>query len=268
MNKMVDEDYNKKTFDEFHKVQLEILRDFIKVCNKYAIPYFAVNSLAAGAIRYQGFVPGQKEVDVGMLRKDFDRFGEVFEKELSEQYRLLTPESNDHFTHVIPRLQKKETGELQDSNRISQLESDNFINLIPFDYVAMEKKEKRKQRYKTKFWKKLMVCCNMNEMYLSRKNELFIKEYVGCIMMHIILKMLHIRPADVYINYVKAASGADSNSRKGHYLADFAQGGRKFDRINKREVFPTKDLPFESIMIRVPGNIEKYVSETCSEYLK
>lgn len=86
-------------------------------------------------------------------------------------------------------------------------------------------------------------------------------------MMHIVCKFLHIYPADIYRKFTEAASMADRSSKKSRYLADFTQSSRSFSVINKRDIFPTKDLPFENIMISVPGNIEKYVKEICCEYI-
>lgn len=142
MNKTVNEEQEKETFEELHKIQLEILKDFIKVCNKYAIPYFAVNNLAAGSIRYQSFIPCNKEIGVGMLRKDFNRFREVFQKELDKYYTLLLPEKDNHFTYPVPRMQGKEIKVFQGQDIPFISVDERFINIIPFDYIAAGKKKK------------------------------------------------------------------------------------------------------------------------------
>lgn len=268
MNITVNKGYNEEMLEELHKIQLEILKEFIKVCNKYAIPYFAVNGLAVGSIKYQGFIPWNKEIDVGMLRKDYDRFREVFQKELNECYRLIIPEKDNHFTYPVPRLQEKGIKEFQDKNRAVISENERFINIIPFDYIAVGKKEKRKQRIKTFFWKKLLMCCNVDEISMNNRKMNLAEKFLNFIMTHVLFEFMHIYPEDVYRRFTDAASLGNKNGKKSRILADFSQNSKQFTVIHKRDIFPTKDLPFEDIMICVPGNIEKYIKEICSENLR
>lgn len=53
-----NEEYRPEVLEKLHNVQLQILEDFIKVCNKYDLSYFAVYGTAIGAVRHQGFTVG------------------------------------------------------------------------------------------------------------------------------------------------------------------------------------------------------------------
>ena len=55
MNNM---EYNQETLRKLQKTELEILKDFIKICKKYNLTYFATGGTAIGALRHQGFIRG------------------------------------------------------------------------------------------------------------------------------------------------------------------------------------------------------------------
>ena len=70
----VNKPYEKEVLDKLHRVQVEILRDFDAVCEKHQLHYFAVYGTAIGAVRHGGFIPWDDDVDVAMLREDYEKF--------------------------------------------------------------------------------------------------------------------------------------------------------------------------------------------------
>ena len=57
-------EYNQETLRKLQKTELEILKDFIKICKKYNLTYFATGGTAIGALRHQGFIPWDDDIDV------------------------------------------------------------------------------------------------------------------------------------------------------------------------------------------------------------
>ena len=64
------------------KVLLDILEEFIRICEKYDLKYCLDGGSMLGAIRHKGFVPWADDVDVSLPRADFQRFLEIAKKEL------------------------------------------------------------------------------------------------------------------------------------------------------------------------------------------
>ena len=74
-----------------NKVQQEILKIYklVKgICEKHNIPYYAIGGTAIGAIRHQGFIPWDDDIDIGILADDFERFKKACRKELPEPYEF------------------------------------------------------------------------------------------------------------------------------------------------------------------------------------
>lgn len=72
-------------------MQLDLYLVFSEICEKYGIKYFMFYGGLLGAIRHDGFIPWDDDIDVAMMREDYDRFLSVAPKELEEPYALQTP---------------------------------------------------------------------------------------------------------------------------------------------------------------------------------
>ena len=61
----------------------QLLLDFIvNVCEKHKISYWLDFGTLLGAVRHNGFIPWDDDIDLGMMRKDYDYFLEVIEEEI------------------------------------------------------------------------------------------------------------------------------------------------------------------------------------------
>lgn len=70
-------------------VSTRILGEFDRVCAKLDIPYFAYGGTAIGAVRHDGFIPWDDDVDVAMLRSDYERFLREAPEALASEYEIV-----------------------------------------------------------------------------------------------------------------------------------------------------------------------------------
>ena len=68
--------------------ELMVLAEIDRICKKYNIRYFAEWGTLIGAVRHGGFVPWDDDMDIGMLRKDYERFKEVAKDELPGEFAI------------------------------------------------------------------------------------------------------------------------------------------------------------------------------------
>ena len=81
---------------ELKKIQLEILDAATSFCEQNGIRYWLDCGTLLGAIRHKGYIPWDDDVDLGMLREDYDRFLTLFNRENSK-YKFVCIENSPDF---------------------------------------------------------------------------------------------------------------------------------------------------------------------------
>ena len=126
---------DKGTLKNLHNKELEILKTFIEICNKLNLKYFAVYGTALGAVRHKGFIPWDDDIDVAMLREDFERFLKeapaLLPPHLFLQYRDTDPDYN--ILHA--KLRDSNTTFLEPGWEKQKGNQGVFIDIFSWDYI-------------------------------------------------------------------------------------------------------------------------------------
>ena len=78
--------------EELKKVQelsTKLLGEFDRVCRKLDIPYVVWAGTALGAVRHHGFIPWDDDVDVAMVRSDYERFIREAPAVVSDEFEIV-----------------------------------------------------------------------------------------------------------------------------------------------------------------------------------
>ena len=90
--------------DRVHESDFAMLSEVDRICKKYGIQYYLHGGTMLGAVRHQDFIPWDDDVDILFLRKDYERFLEVFEKEADTRFKLLRFERYPQFFDFITKI--------------------------------------------------------------------------------------------------------------------------------------------------------------------
>ena len=82
-------------------IELDILEVISGICRKYNIRWFAEAGTMLGAVRHNGFIPWDDDIDIAMLRPDYEKFMKVAKKELPKGWRLANGRQDNNPSDAI-----------------------------------------------------------------------------------------------------------------------------------------------------------------------
>ncbi len=129
--------------------QIEIFKRFISICEKYRLTYFVVGGTALGAVRHKGYIPWDDDIDVALPREDYQRFLEVAQEELKENYFLQTHKTDLDYRFDYAKIRDNNSIFMEYSVSKLNINHGIYIDVFPIDgYPENELKawilEKRK----------------------------------------------------------------------------------------------------------------------------
>lgn len=158
------------TLREQQLIVLDILKYFDEVCRKYNIKYTICGGTLIGAIRHKGFIPWDDDIDVYMVREEYEKFKKVLEENKSENYYLSDIDNFNSFTAgVAPKIYDKRTLLTDYMGRKQPI----FIDIFVLDYVENNKDNRLElEKYK----KNLLLFAGIHLKFM--KSESFVYKMI------------------------------------------------------------------------------------------
>lgn len=126
--------------------ELEILVEIDKICEKHKLRYFIDYGNLLGAIRHKGFIPWDDDIDIMMLRKDYEIFAKVANKELPKELLFRSLKEDNSNGELVSSVQHKEM--LISTDAIGKYHNYLYgagVDIFSYDYLS-EDTEKERQR--------------------------------------------------------------------------------------------------------------------------
>lgn len=123
-------------------VQIKILEEIAVVCRRHNLKYFAEWGTLLGAVRHKGFIPWDDDLDIAMLRDDFQKFLHYARKELPENYHLFDV-SSDRYDQLMARVMNSERLVL-DQKMLDEFYGFPYaagVDIFCLDYLPQDKEE-------------------------------------------------------------------------------------------------------------------------------
>ncbi len=127
----------KSEINELQKIQLSMLKDFDAVCQRHRISYQLFSGTALGAVRHKGFIPWDDDIDVVMLREDYERFFDSASKELDSNKYYVQREFSEHWPMFFSKLRLNGTTYIEKyHSHDARIHQGIYIDIFPCDNLS------------------------------------------------------------------------------------------------------------------------------------
>lgn len=160
-------------FNEIHKKELDIALEFRKICEKYDLKYFMLGGSMLGAIRHNGFIPWDDDIDFGMPRDDYDKFIDLVTNELSKKYNFVSFENTKDYKLFFSKIEDRSYTMIDKSNIKDKIVFP-WIDIFPIDGVPEKLVNFWKIRYLYRRAKFQMS--QFDNISINRKKDHYMRE--------------------------------------------------------------------------------------------
>lgn len=150
---------------KIHDIMFNNLLHFNEFCFQNNIKYFLSNGTLLGAIKYECFIPWDDDIDVFVLRKDYERL--VIEFQDTERYKLFSVERTPNYCYPFAKLCDMTTIK-EEININNGVTLGLNMDIFPLDYLPTDLE---KAKFQIKTINKLVGCLNFTKLqYNPGKN--------------------------------------------------------------------------------------------------
>lgn len=237
------------------QVELDILEDFIHICQRHNLKYFLFAGSLLGAVRHQGIIPWDDDIDVGMPREDYEKFLRVAPGELQEQHVLANHDNTEGFYSCFSKILNKNTAALEEiywKYGFSHLQG-IFLDVFPFDNVPDSKIGKRLHHYRIQFARALLLMKKGHHVDEKKYGKLVTAAFygIGKIVSRISMEKLSNFHRKVITGY---------NKRDTKLFSFVADGHMPNIYCLKEWVEELVDAPFEYLTVKIPKESDAYLT--------
>lgn len=247
---------------EFMSVAYGILEYFKYVCEKYGIFYSLSFGTVLGAVRHNGFIPWDDDIDVCVMRSDYNKLIDSFQKENNDRYKIVCTEVDPSYSLPLMKVIDTKTI-LYQGGRRNNYQLGIWIDVFVLDNVPDDEKERNKYLRKLVNYQKLWTLLE----YQPSRKKMKIRSY----------------PKEAYRRLKAFVYHYDSRkwARKLEQLAKKYQGVQtkevgvlsfSFDRnktiFSRDIIIDTIYHQFENDVFPIPKDYDTYLKKLYGKYME
>ena len=260
-------EYDDFTLKRIQEVELEILKDFMDICDRHGLDYFGIAGTGIGALRHHGFIPWDDDIDVAMPRDDFEKLLPLVEKEMGDKYLIMNAERYPNYPLMTTRMTMRGTKFQEAALKNIDAPLGIFLDLYPLDKVSDNPKEARRQARDAWFWSKILILRSIPFPMLGFSGWKAKIIHAICGLAHLVLSILHVPKTWIY------KKAYEAETRSNHYtktknLDFFCDTTPYMNLYAVKDIYPLRKLPFEDVELNFPHNLHNNLTGMYGDYMQ
>ncbi len=254
---------NVHDLSEVQQIIWDMMQEILPVISENNLTYYMLGGTLLGAIRHKGFIPWDDDIDIGMPRKDYEKFLQIVQEKLPSHLELNTywDDSPHHyyFSRIVDtRHQLKRTGSTVER------EEDVWVDIFPLDGMPNNTILRRIHMWRLLYTRARYHIATFDKVNLKRPNRPLSERVVIWLVLHTGIGT-HSNPRkwlDRLDNLLKKYSIQDTN-----WVCNF-MGQYKFKEMFPKKWYGSGKLyDFEGSQLMGPLEYDKVLTQQYGDYM-
>ena len=243
--------------NEFQKEELEILKVFIQICEKLGLRYYMVCGSALGAVKYGGFIPWDDDIDVCLLRPEYEVFVKEAPKYLPDHLFLQNYKTDPEFPSIITKLRNSRTTWIEEGVAHLNINHGIYLDIFPIDGYPKDKSEQKRFERKKMHYERVRAVS-----YKAKINPLAVRTNI-VLLANRICGMY----ASSYRNIQKYEQLLTNYAPETSDLwCNHGNWQMKLEYADRSQYGEGCWMVFEGIKVRVPKNYDAYLTQKYGDW--
>ena len=240
-------------------IQIEMLQRLLEVCQRYQLKIWAEGGTLLGAIRHKGYIPWDDDIDMMMMREDYEKLVSIADKEFTGNLFFQCAKTDKNYIRGHAQLRRSDTAAILPRDIWQNFNQGIFIDIFVFDYLPKNEKDRIKCFKQLEKQRKYLYCRFYGSLLSSNP------------ITHLISKF-YIPP---HGGYRKCFDNMEKLILEFHDKSENEIGDVLWTSNNYQKYMREKEwyastiyVPFEHINIPIPGGYDAVLQRQYGNYMK
>lgn len=249
---------------------LEMYKDISYICEKENLTVFLGGGSCLGAVRHKGFIPWDDDLDLNMLRADYDKFPAVLEKYFPDKYNLRGPGVSENYSLPFIKIEKKGTL----LKTVYEFEDENpaiGIDLFPLENIPDNKFVRFIFGFRNNFVQYIGVCVKLYSRRECPVTKLLCSTKEGRKALNrrlLIGKLFSFKSYQEWYKNCDSLAQKYKNKKTKDLTCPTGRCHFFGEILSFKEILPPAICNFEGISAKIYKNFDKYLSGLYGDYMQ
>ncbi len=268
------EEYTQEQLNRLREIEIGLFHTLEEICRRHNLCFVTGFGTTLGAIRHQGYIPWDDDMDFLMPRPDYEEFIRVAPSELPENVELLEPRVTKDYVMSFAKLSRRDSVFIEPEDGHIRYHNGIFIDIFPMDYWPKEKKKWDRLAFGNYILLRLCALATYRVPKLPNRLSPLKKRLAlaGCTFIHGFLKIFRITTPKIYRKYLKRTMSTTREEGDG-FVTDMTWCWPRKDgmiglKFEDTGLFTQHYVPFEDTQVPVPRDYDAYLKKVYREYMQ
>lgn len=249
---------NNNDLKKLQTIELDILLQVAEFCDNNSIKYFLIGGTLLGAIRHNGFIPWDDDIDIGMFRDDYEKFLKLFPFHINNNNLYIQNKRNTpNVPYLFTKIRLKNSAAIDRETQHAKFKKGIFIDIFPLDKVPEKDNLSLYLKYNLI---KLLKIITMYKIGFKSLKHPWVNFFLKCVSL-----VLNV----TFINYLTEKFMLSFNNKNINFVTSFGSGFHYTKQRFLADDYGVGKLKeFEGHMFNIPLKFEKILTQLYGDYKK